>query len=136
MSRSKDHRRCERRFAAERDRRYAEVAVEREKALRIKEQADRDALSLARADQTYKDERANNLRTQLERERGDYATKDDLSNAIREVVATVKPLAEYVASQQGVSRGGRESRAGLYAAITLAAVVAGVLVGIVNAALN
>src|SRR5687767_6417131 len=45
------------RFAEERDRRYAEVATEREKALKIKETADLAALGLAREIQTYKDEK-------------------------------------------------------------------------------
>jgi hypothetical protein len=46
----------------ERDRRYAEVNVEREKALKIKETADSEALKLARDIQTYKDEKSNQLR--------------------------------------------------------------------------
>lgn len=119
-------------LAEERDRRYAEVALEREKALKIKEQADRDALALARADQTYKDERANNLRTQLERERGDYATKEDLANAIREISATIKPVTEYVSGQ----RGGQQLKASAIALIGLAVVAAGVVVAIINAALK
>lgn len=88
-------------LAAERDRRYTEVSIEREKALKIKDQADRDALALSRADQTYKDERANNLRTQLERERGDYATKDDLASLAEKLDATVKPLVDFVARSRG-----------------------------------
>ena len=39
------------RFEAERDRRYTEVNLEREKALKIKETADLAALELARIDQ-------------------------------------------------------------------------------------
>jgi hypothetical protein len=70
------------------DRRYAEVNVEKEKALKIKETADLAALQLAREIQTYKDEKANELREQINSERGLYATKDDLAAAIREVVAT------------------------------------------------
>jgi hypothetical protein len=92
-------------FQAERDRRYSEVALEREKALKIKEQADRDALALARADQTYKDERANNLRTQLERERGDYATKDDLAGLAEKIESTIRPALEYISSAQGRGQG-------------------------------
>ena len=53
-------------FNHERDRRYAEVTQEREKALKIKEVADLAALQLAREIQTYKDEKANELRTQIE----------------------------------------------------------------------
>jgi hypothetical protein len=53
----------------ERDRRYAEVATEKEKALRIKDAGDEKALNLARDIQVYKDEKANELRSQIERER-------------------------------------------------------------------
>jgi hypothetical protein len=97
-------------LSAERDRRYAEVSVEREKALRIKDTADRDALALARQAQTYRDEQANKLREQINSERGLYATKDDLANAVREMAATIKPLAEYVTSAAGRSGGAAEVR--------------------------
>ncbi len=66
------------RFAAERDRRYSEVNIEREKALKIKETADLAALSLAREIQTYKDEKANQLREQINSERNLYPTKSQL----------------------------------------------------------
>jgi len=89
----------------ERDRRYAEVNVEREKALKIKETADLAALQLAREIQTYKDEKANELREQINSERGLYATKEDLSNTVREIEAAIKPLNEYVSSQVGRSGG-------------------------------
>lgn len=89
----------------ERDRRYAEVNVEKEKALKIKETADLAALQLAREIQTYKDEKANELREQINNERGLYATKEDLSNSIRELSATIKPLTEFVSSQTGRSGG-------------------------------
>ena len=89
----------------ERDRRYAEVNVEKEKALKIKETADLAALQLAREIQTYKDEKANELREQINSERGLYATKSDVENVVREMGATIKPLAEYVTSQTGRSAG-------------------------------
>ena len=60
-------------FFAERDRRYSEVNIEREKALKIKEEADKAALGLAREIQSYKDEKANQLREQIASERGTYA---------------------------------------------------------------
>jgi hypothetical protein len=88
-------------FQAERDRRYSEVAVEREKALAIKEKSDVTALDLARQIQTYKDEKANELREQINSERGLYATKDDLVNSIERIEATIKPLNDYVTLQQG-----------------------------------
>ena len=88
-------------FMAERDRRYAEVSVEREKALKIKEVADLAALQLAREIQTYKDEKANELRSQIERERGNYASRSDLKALESKIEATVKPLAEFVARSRG-----------------------------------
>jgi hypothetical protein len=81
-------------FEQERDRRLGEVAVEREKALKIKETADLAALSLAREIQDYKDEKANGLRDQLLQERGSYATKADVQSAVREVSASISPLVD------------------------------------------
>jgi len=65
-------------FYEERDRRYTEVNIEREKALKIKETADLAALQLAREIQTYKDEKANQLREQINSERNLYPTKSQL----------------------------------------------------------
>ena len=78
------------RFNEERDRRYAEVNIEREKALKIKETADLAALGLAREIQNYKDEKANELREQIGSERGLYATNKD-----------IEPIKAYVSSQTG-----------------------------------
>jgi hypothetical protein len=97
----------------ERDRRYAEVSIEREKALKIKEVADLAALQLAREIQTYKDEKANELREQISRERGTYVTKDELQGVLREIHASIKPLTEFVASMQGRSTGAADSRLNL-----------------------
>lgn len=80
------------------DRRYNEVNIEKEKALKIKEEADKVALGLAREIQTYKDEAHNGLLKQWQLERGTYVTFDKFE-------ATVRPLVEYVASQQGRSNG-------------------------------
>jgi hypothetical protein len=95
------------RFEAERDRRYTEVNVERETALKIKETADRAALELAREIQTYKDEKANELRSQIEKERGTYVTQEQLVAITREYATAIKPLADFVARQQG-REGGQE----------------------------
>lgn len=81
------------------DRRYAEVALEREKALRIKEKADDTALRLAREAQLYRDEQANNLRAQIEGERGNYATKADVLALSDKFDAAQKPVIEFMASQ-------------------------------------
>lgn len=93
------------RFFDERDRRYREVDLERERALQIKNTADRDALELAREIQTYKDEKANELREQINRERGLYATKEDLGNALGKMELALKPLTEYVSVMRGRSSG-------------------------------
>jgi hypothetical protein len=97
-------------FEAERDRRYAEVNVEKEKALKIKETADLAALQLAREIQTYKDEKANELREQINSERGHYASKDDLQNVSEKLEASIKPLADFVSSQQGRDTGSKDSK--------------------------
>lgn len=81
-------------FHAERDRRYSEVNIEKEKALKIKETADLAALGLAREIQTYKDEKANQLREQINSERGSYLNRTE-----------AKPLFDYVSSQQGSGKG-------------------------------
>ena len=92
-------------LAAERDRRYAEVALEREKALRIKETADLAALELAREIQTYKDQAHNGLLQQIDRERAKYPTKDEMAAAIDKVQAQIAPLAEDASAQHGRSGG-------------------------------
>jgi hypothetical protein len=53
----------------ERDHRYAREAELRAEALKIKQEADDQALSLAREGQTYRDEQANKLREQIAQER-------------------------------------------------------------------
>jgi vacuolar-type H+-ATPase subunit H len=87
------------------DRRYAEVNIEREKALKIKEEADKAALGLAREIQTYKDEKANELREQISSERGLYTTKPELIASIEKVEALIAPLTAYVNSQRGRGAG-------------------------------
>jgi hypothetical protein len=113
---------ADRALAAERDRRYAEVAAEREKALKIKEAADEAALLLAREIQTYKDEKANELRSQIESERGGYATKDDLASAVREIRAELAPVASYVSGD-----------AGRKVAVTDARLSLGTVIGVIGA---
>jgi hypothetical protein len=88
-------------FDAERDRRYTEVGVEREKALKIKETADLAALGLAREIQTYKDEKANELREQINQERGLYASKRDLEAAVEKLEESLKPIQEFVQRASG-----------------------------------
>jgi len=99
----------EEKFQAERDRRYTEVKNAEEKALRIKEQADRDALQLAREIQTYKDEKANELREQISRERGLYVTQTEMKSLESKIETQLSPIAGFVAGQQG-EKGGRISQ--------------------------
>lgn len=90
-------------LSVERDRRYTEVSIEREKALKIKEIGDNAALQLAREIQTYKDEKANKLRDQIEAERLIYARKEDLSALADKLDVALKPIAEFVARSRGGS---------------------------------
>ncbi len=87
------------------DRRYAEVSSEKEKALKIKEEADKAALGLAREIQTYKDEKANELREQISSERGLYALKTDVIAATEKLEAQLAPLVGFVNAQQGHAAG-------------------------------
>lgn len=59
---------------------FEALRVADQRALQIKEVADKDALRLAREIQTYKDEKANELRSQIEREQGERATKKELQD--------------------------------------------------------
>lgn len=117
----------ERKLWEERDRRYAEVALEREKALKIKEEADKAALGLAREIQTYKDEKANELREQINSERGHYASKNDLMVSMDKIDAQLKPILSYVASNQGRDRGIGTSWAVLLGSIAAIGIIAGLL---------
>lgn len=98
-------RRAEERFEEERDRRYAEIGIEREKALAIQKEADLSALQLAREIQTYKDEKANELRSQIERERGNYASRTDLQAAVGKLEEALKPIQEFVSVARGQNTG-------------------------------
>jgi hypothetical protein len=117
-------------MGAERDRRYAEVNVEKEKALKIKETADLAALQLAREIQTYKDEKANELRAQIERERGTYATQSDLKALSEKIEALIKPLSEYVLGQRGGANKVVDTRLNVGAIVAFLALIA-VIVSIV-----
>jgi len=114
-------------LARESDRRYSEVAQEREKALKIKDEADRNALLLAREIQTYKDEKANELREQINSERGHYATKDDLKAAIEKVDTKIDPILAYVLAQQGGNKSLANWWGYIVGAIGVAAIIWGVL---------
>jgi hypothetical protein len=93
------------RFFEERDRRYAEVAEARAEALKIKEEADKVALDLARQIQTYKDEAHNGLLQQLDRDRAKSVTQAELKAEVEKIHATLDPLGAYLTGQKGIARG-------------------------------
>ncbi len=116
----------------ERDRRYTEIGIEREKALKIKEEADKAALGLAREIQTYKDEKANELREQINSERGHYASKDDLTSMADKFDTQLRPILQYMATTTGRSGGLNAGWVILVAAVGLLATIAMVIVMIVK----
>ena len=93
------------RFDSERDKRYSEVNVEKEKALKIKETADLAALSLARESQVYKDQQADIMREKNIAASGVYATNADLQMMVEKIEKSLKPVFEFVSAQQGASKG-------------------------------
>jgi len=86
-----------------------------QRAITIKENADESALELARQIQQYKDEKANELREQINSERGLYVSHTEF-----------KPFSDYVTAQQG---GPRAITTGmLLAALTAISVIVGLIV--------
>ena len=79
---------ADRRFNDERDRRYTEVNIEKEKALKIKETADLAALSLARESQVYQQRQNDIIRDKNLSESGVYATNASLSALGEEIRAS------------------------------------------------
>lgn len=132
-------RKADKRFQAERDKRYAEGNELRAMALKIKETADANALELASESQTYKEARNDAMREQNLKETGVYATKDDLAsvfaksekalNAVAEEIRNAfKPMLDHIASDKG----SEISTGKLYAGITVIAIILGVVFSIIN----
>lgn len=124
----RDLRKADQALAKERDRRYAEVEAEREKAVRIKDHADEQALNLARQAQTAKDDMHNGLLKQIGEERGTYATKDDVAAAVKEINATYGPLVTWATSQQGQQSSVTDSRTSRRLDASLRVIIIGVVV--------
>ena len=118
-------------FASERDRRYAEVNIEREKAVKIKEVADGKAMQLAKENQNYKDEKANQLREQIESERGIYATKEELESLSNKFNALVRPIEVWVEKQQGRTKGISDGAKILVGSIAAISTALGIIVTII-----
>jgi len=104
-------------FGEERDRRYKEVNIEKEKALKIKETADLAALGLAREIQDYKDQKMNGSRSAMESERGNFATRDSVGALSEKFDTAHAPVLAYIASTQGRSAGGNATVAWILAGI-------------------
>ena len=117
-------READEKLASERDRRYMEVDIAKAKALVIKETADRDALSLARDAQNYKDQQADKMRDKTLAESGVYATNDSVAKVINELRTDLKPLFDFMSGQRGVTRGTELTKRDIYSLV-------GALVGIV-----
>lgn len=101
----------------ERDRRYAEVNVEKEKALKIKETADLAALELARESQKYKEERNDAQREQTLGERGQFVTRNDLAEVVGSFERALKPLVDFVKGHEGAEKATGISKGTLFASI-------------------
>lgn len=115
------------------DRRYGEVNVEKEKALKIKETADLTALELARESQVYKDERNDAMREQSLKDNGIYATRDDLADVVQKMEKSLKPLIDYVSGQQGVTQGSSITIGRVFALIAAVGTIIGIMVVVANA---
>ena len=131
------------RFDEERDRRYAEVNIEKEKALRIKETADLAALNLAREGQQYKDIQADKMRDKNLEASGIYVTNADLqtvmsqlstnqSNFADKMENALKPLVEYVNGQQGATSGNQITWGKIFSSIGVAGIIVGLLLHFVK----
>jgi hypothetical protein len=96
-------READHRFEDERDRRYTEVNIEKEKALKIKETADLAALSLARESQTYKEQQNDALRDKNLSESGVYATNASLSQVAEEIRSSTSIAITALAAQTSKS---------------------------------
>ena len=145
---------AERRFNDERDRRYTEVNIEKEKALKIKETADLAALSLARESQTYKEQQNDALRDKNLSESGVYATNASLSKVADDIRAstdaaiqglatqTAKTLSDFMTEikpfmngsirQEGQVSGSQLTKGNIYAALGIAVALLGGIYTIVR----
>lgn len=115
----------------ERDRRYAEVNVEKEKALKIKETADLAALSLARESQVYKDQQADVMREKSLAASGVYATNADVQAMGAKFEESLKPLFEFINAQKGGKQGSVETTGKVAAFATIAISVVAIVVTVI-----
>jgi hypothetical protein len=119
-------------FQDERDKRYADVATEREKALKIKETADLAALELARESQKYKEERNDAMREQTITDKGRYATHADVAMVVERMEKALRPLVEFVNGQQGATASGQITTSKMFSMIAATGTIVGILVFLAN----
>ena len=112
------------------DRRYTNENELRAMALKIKETADANALELASEAQTYKESRNDAMREQSLKETGVYATRDDLASAIRDIRKVLQPVVDYVSSAQGAVANNQITRGVVFASISAAGVIIGLLISV------
>lgn len=126
-------------FQTERDRRYTEVGIEKEKALKIKEIADLSALELARESQMYKDERNDQMRESSLKNNGMYATRDDLmiafsksEKALAGVVEEMKTIFKPIQDHISADKGSQMTIGKMFAVVALTGTIIGIVVALVN----
>jgi hypothetical protein len=112
------------------DRRYTEGNELRAMALKIKETADANALELASESQTYKEARNDATREQNLKETGIYATRDDLAAVVEIFKKALKPIEEFVSTQQGATKGSQITMGKIYAAIGATGTIIGIIIGL------
>jgi vacuolar-type H+-ATPase subunit E/Vma4 len=126
MSKKNNHNQCKDRWTSDLLKEYFDALREADqRAIQIKETADAEALDLARQIQTYKDEKANELREQINSERGLYLTRteylaqhqslvdrvDSQTQAlIDKMDSSLKPLNEFMLGQLGQNSGKLSAR--------------------------
>lgn len=93
------------RFENERDRRYSEVNIEKEKALKIKETADLAALQLARESQSLKEVQNDALRDKTLSESGIYATNASVTNLFDQMSIKIQAVLDQVSTIKGNTHG-------------------------------
>jgi hypothetical protein len=119
-------------FHEERDRRYTEVKNAEEKALKIKEEADKVALDLARQIQTYKDEQHNGLLKQHADFVAQAVTQQELKAMADKVDITMRPLTDFVSSQQGRVSGADRSWQFILGTVAMAGIILSLIITLMN----
>ena len=125
-------RRADEMLNIERDRRYADVNIEREKALKIKETADAVALNLARELQSYKDDKIEASREKGIRDSGEYVTRSDLDTVVHRIEDSLAPIFKFVSEQKGGVVSAQVALSRIAVAVTASGVALGVIYWVVS----